>query len=172
MDLKKYITITNDFPKKGISFKDLSPLLYDKDAFKYAVDLMADAIKEYRPDVIVGPEARGFLFGSAVAYALGIGFVMARKKGKLPGETVSVDYELEYGSDSLFIPSGLIKPGSRVCLVDDLLATGGTMYALAKLVRKIGAEPILLLTLMELTSVPRVEGFDELEFKSLLRYEN
>ncbi len=142
MDYEKFINVVPDFPKKGISFKDISPLLRDPNAFKSCVDEMAALAEEFHPDVIVGPESRAFLFGAAMAYKMGIGFVMARKAGKLPGEKYKVTYDLEYGQATLEIPRASFKKGDRVLLVDDLLATGGTFNALISLVKEAGGEPV------------------------------
>ncbi len=170
MDLKKYIQVTADFPRQGISFKDMSPLLRNEEAFKYAIDEMVKIAKEYNPTVVLGPESRGFIFGTPVAYELGIGFVMARKRGKLPGKTLEISYDLEYGTDSLFISDGIIRPNDRVLLIDDLLATGGTLGALNELVNKIGAKTVLALTLIELVSIPKSNKLSSVERKSLIQY--
>lgn len=151
MDLNNYIRVIEDFPKEGISFKDVTTLLKDGEAFRYAVKTLADRLRELDIDLIVGPEARGFLFGAPVAYELGVGFVPVRKPGKLPGETVSYEYELEYGTDCLEIHKDAIKKGSRVAVVDDLLATGGTILSAVKLVEQLGGEVVHIAFLMELT---------------------
>ncbi|KZL93772.1 adenine phosphoribosyltransferase [Clostridium magnum] len=171
MDLKKKIRIINDFPKDGISFKDVTTLLQDKDALKYTIDKMAEYLKDKNIDVVVGPEARGFLFGVPVAYAIGAGFVPVRKKGKLPYDTISVNYDLEYGSDELEIHKDAIKPGQRVAIVDDLLATGGTIGSVAKLVEQIGGEVVtanFVIELKELNGKSKLEGYD---IMSLVEYD-
>lgn len=171
MDLKKKIRIINDFPKEGISFKDVTTLLQDKDALKYTIDKIAEYLKDKNIDVVVGPEARGFLFGVPVAYAIGAGFVPVRKKGKLPYETISVNYDLEYGSDELEIHKDAIKPGQRVAIVDDLLATGGTIGSVAKLVEQIGGEVVtanFVIELTELNGKSKLEGYD---IMSLVEYD-
>ncbi len=150
MDLKKYIGVTPDFPKKGISFKDISPLLRTPEAFAYCVDELAKAAEEFAPTVLVGAESRGFLFGAALAYKMGIGFVMARKAGKLPGATVKVSYELEYGTASIEVPAASFKKEDRVVLIDDLLATGGTFLAMNDLVKKAGGNPVGALSVIRL----------------------
>ena len=137
MDLKEKIRVIEGFPKEGISFKDITTLVADGEAFKESIDRIVEHLKDKNVDVILGPEARGFIFGVPVAYALGVGFVPVRKKGKLPAETVSVDYSLEYGVDVLEIHKDAIKKGQKVAIVDDLLATGGTVEAVAKLVEKV-----------------------------------
>lgn len=153
MELKNFIRIQEDFPKKGISFKDVSPLLADAEAFKEAISQMKDIAAKWKPDVIIGPEARGFIFGAPLAQAMGVGFVMARKSGKLPGDTFKVNYSLEYGSDTLEVPSFAIRKGTRVVICDDLLATGGTLAALEKLLRSLGAEVVGILAAIELTDL-------------------
>ena len=126
MELKEKVRIVMDFPKEGISFKDITTLLKDPEAYVYTVDSLVNYCREKGVDIIVGPEARGFVLGAPVAYALKVGFVPVRKPGKLPAETVKYEYELEYGMDSLEIHKDAIRPGQRVVVVDDLLATGGT----------------------------------------------
>ena len=132
MNLKSKIRVIEGFPKEGIRFKDITTLISDGKAFKEAVNIMRKNLEDRNIDYIVGPEARGFVFGSAVAYALNVGFIPVRKPGKLPGETVSYEYALEYGTDVLEICEDVLKPGDRVAIVDDLLATGGTINACAK----------------------------------------
>ena len=125
MDLKEKIRVIENFPKEGISFKDITTLIGDGEGLKASIDAIVDYLKDKNIDLIVGPEARGFIFGVPVAYALGVGFVPVRKPGKLPAETISVTYDLEYGSDEIQIHKDAIKPGQRIAIVDDLLATGG-----------------------------------------------
>jgi len=152
-----------DFPKQGISFKDITTLLKDPEAYVYTVDSLVNFCREKRADVIVGPEARGFVLGAPVAYALKIGFVPVRKPGKLPAETVRYEYELEYGTDSLEIHKDAIQPGQRVVVVDDLLATGGTALAAVKLVEKLGGIVVGVVFVMELTYLngrKTLEGYD------------
>lgn len=170
MEFKDKISITEDFPKKGVSFKDVSPLLADGAYYHAAIDQMAGIAKKYDPTIVLGPEARGFVFGSSLAYKMGIGFVMARKKGKLPGELDFVDYGLEYGKDVLYIEKGLIKPGDRVLIVDDLMATGGTAAALVRLVHDVKAKPVLVMALVELTSFKGKDDFPDVPFESLIKY--
>lgn len=170
MEFKEKISITEDFPKKGISFKDVSPLLADGDYYHHAIDTMTEVAGNYRPTIVLGPEARGFVFGSAIAYKLHIGFVMARKSGKLPGDLDSVKYGLEYGKDELFIEKGLIKPNDRVLIVDDLMATGGTAAALVRLVKDLKAKPVLVMTLVELTSFDGRKDFPDVPFESFVKY--
>ncbi len=150
MDYSKYIDVVEDFPKKGISFKDISPLLRNGEAFHACIDDLAKMAEEFKPDIICGPESRAFIFGAALAYKMGLGFVMARKGGKLPGEVCEVSYKLEYGTATLAIPSHSFKKGARVLLVDDLMATGGTFLALKDLVSQTGGEAVGALTVITL----------------------
>lgn len=171
MDLKEKVRVIEDFPKKGISFKDVTTLLQDSEALKYTIDGIVEHLKDKNIDVVVGPEARGFLFGVPVAYALGAGFVPVRKKGKLPYDTISVKYDLEYGTDELEIHSDSIKPGQRVAIIDDLLATGGTISSVAKLVEQIGGEVVSAEFVIELTKLKGKEKLSKYEVNSLIQYE-
>jgi adenine phosphoribosyltransferase len=171
LDLKKTIRVIEGFPKEGISFKDVTTLLQDKDALKYTVDTIVSYLKDKNIDIIVGPEARGFLFGTPVAYALGAGFVPVRKKGKLPFDTISINYDLEYGSDDLEIHKDAIQPGQRVAVVDDLLATGGTVASVAKLIEQVGGEVISLNFVIELTGLNGIDKLQGYDVMSLLKYE-
>ena len=171
MDLKEKIRVIEGFPKEGISFKDITTLVADGEAFKESIDRIVEHLKDKNVDVILGPEARGFIFGVPVAYALGVGFVPVRKKGKLPAETVSVDYSLEYGVDVLEIHKDAIKKGQKVAIVDDLLATGGTVEAVAKLVEKVGAEVVALDFAIELTELKGREKLEGYEIMSLVQYD-
>lgn len=171
MDLKEKVRVIEDFPKKGISFKDVTTLLQDGEALKCAIDGIVEHLKDKNIDVVVGPEARGFLFGVPVAYALGAGFVPVRKKGKLPYDTISVKYDLEYGSDELEIHSDSIKPGQKVAIIDDLLATGGTISSVAKLVEQIGGEVASIEFVIELTELKGKDKLKKYEVNSLMQYE-
>jgi len=171
MDLKKSIRIIENFPKEGISFKDITTLISDGEALKESIDQFVMHLKDKKIDLIVGPEARGFIFGVPVAYALGIGFIPVRKPGKLPGEVISVNYDLEYGEDQLQIHKDAIKPGQRVAIVDDLLATGGTVEGVAKLIEQAGgvvASLDFLIELTELNGKDKLKGYDVL---SLVKYD-
>ena len=170
MDLKEKIRVIEGFPKEGISFKDITTLVADGEAFKESIDRIVEHLKDKNVDVILGPEARGFIFGVPVAYALGVGFVPVRKKGKLPAETVSVDYSLEYGVDVLEIHKDAIKKGQKVAIVDDLLATGGTVEAVAKLVEKVGAEVVALDFAIELTELKGRDKLEGYNIFSLMKY--
>lgn len=169
MDLKKFIKIVEDYPKPGISFKDITPLMDNGEAFKYATEQIVQYAREKDVDLIVGPEARGFIVGCPVAYALGLGFSPVRKEGKLPRETIKVNYGLEYGQDVLTIHSDAVQPGQRVLITDDLLATGGTIQATIQLVEKLGgvvAGIAFLIELTELNGRSRLEDYDILTLMS------
>lgn len=170
MDLKSKIRVIEGFPKEGISFKDITTLINDKEAYKYTVDALAEYVKNKEIDVVVGPEARGFIFGAPLAYKLGAAFVPVRKKGKLPCETVEVEYDLEYGKDSLEIHKDAIKPGQKVVIVDDLLATGGTIEAVAKLIEKSGAELVGMEFVIELTDLKGRDKLKKYDVMSLVQY--
>lgn len=171
MDLKQYVTIVKDYPKEGISFKDITTLMDHGHAYKYATDEIVKYAKEVNAELIVGPEARGFIIGCPVAYALEIGFAPVRKPGKLPRETVEVEYDLEYGTDRLTIHKDAIKKGQRVLIVDDLLATGGTIKASIELVEQLGgvvAGCAFLIELDYLQGRKNIEGYD---IRTLINYE-
>lgn len=168
MDYEKYIGVIEDFPKKGISFKDISPLLADGEALHQAVDDMSDIVDEWKPDLIIGPEARGFVFGVPIAYKLNVGFAMARKKGKLPGKVISKDYTLEYNQTTIELKKGAIKKGTRVVLVDDLLATGGTLQAVKELVEENGGKVVGALTFIELDVLKNARELTGVPFKAIL----
>lgn len=150
-ELKNSIRDIPDFPKKGIIFKDITTLLKDGGKFQKAVDCIVERYKDKKIDKVASIEARGFIFGSAVAYKLGAGLIPVRKKGKLPHETRKVEYELEYGKDSLEIHRDAINPGDRVLIIDDLLATGGTMKAACELIEMMGGKIVEVAFLIELT---------------------
>ncbi|MGE5626485.1 MAG: adenine phosphoribosyltransferase [Solirubrobacterales bacterium] len=171
MELKDKIRVIEDFPIKGISFKDITTLLQDKDAFKYALDKMAEYYKDKNIDIVVGPEARGFLLGAPLAYAIGAGFVPVRKKGKLPFDTMSISYDLEYGSDALEIHKDAVKKGQRVAIIDDLLATGGTMDSVVKLIESTGGEVVSIGFLIELMDLKGRDKFKEYDVLSLVKYD-
>lgn len=170
MDLRSKIREIADFPKEGISFKDITTLMQDGEAFKYAIDEFIKNLKDKNVDIVVGPEARGFLTGTPVAYGMGVGFVPVRKPGKLPHETEAYSYGLEYGSDTLEIHKDAIKPGQRVAIVDDLLATGGTMEATAKLIEKLGGEVVSMQFLIELEFLNGRENLSKYDVESLIKY--
>ncbi len=170
MNLKDKVRIIEDFPKKGISFKDVTTLLQDREALRESIDVIANHLKDKKIDIVIGPEARGFLFGVPVAYALGAGFVPVRKPGKLPYETIKTSYDLEYGSDALEIHKDAIKKGQRVAIVDDLLATGGTVAAVAKLVEESGGEVVAIDFLIELTELKGREKISQYDIMSVIDY--
>ncbi|NLC64962.1 MAG: adenine phosphoribosyltransferase [Erysipelothrix sp.] len=163
MDLRKYIATIPDFPSEGVMFRDITPLMADGKAFVEATNLFTEYAKKVNADVIVGPESRGFIFGCPVATNMGVGFVPVRKPGKLPRETISFKYDLEYGSNELHIHKDSIAPGQRVLIIDDLLATGGTVEATVKLVQEMGAEVVgcaFLIELLELKGRDKLENID------------
>ncbi|CAM2742913.1 adenine phosphoribosyltransferase [Erysipelothrix tonsillarum] len=163
MDLKNYIATIDDFPKEGIKFRDITPLMANGDAFAEATRLFESFARKVGADVIVGPESRGFIFGCPVAYAMNIGFVPVRKPGKLPRETVSYKYDLEYGSNELHIHKDGVKPGQKVLIIDDLLATGGTVEASVALIEELGAEVVgcgFLIELEDLHGRDKLEGYE------------
>lgn len=171
MDLKSKIRVIEDFPVKGISFKDVTTLTKDKGAYKYAIDLIIDDLRQKDVDYIVGPEARGFLFGSAVAYALGVGFIPVRKPGKLPAATQSNEYKLEYGTNTLEIHTDAIEKGDKIAIVDDLLATGGTVLSAAKLIESLGGEVVAMEFLIELEDLKGREKVGNYYINSLVKYD-
>ena len=171
MDLKEKIRVIENFPKEGISFKDITTLIGDGEGLKASIDAIVDYLKDKNIDLIVGPEARGFIFGVPVAYALGVGFVPVRKPGKLPAETISVTYDLEYGSDEIQIHKDAIKPGQRIAIVDDLLATGGTVEAVTKLVEQAGGIVASVDFVTELTDLRGRDKFQGYDVMSLVEYD-
>lgn len=171
MDLKSKIRVIQDFPVEGISFKDITTLLYDPEAFCYAIDQMARvAGTDY--DIIVGPEARGFIVGTPLAYKLKKPFVPIRKKGKLPFKTVSKSFDLEYGSETIYMHEDAIKKGMKVLVVDDLLATGGTMSAIVDLIKGLGAEVSKAVFLIELDFLNPRKRLGDIEVHSIVHYED
>ena len=170
MNLKDHIRGIPDFPKPGILFYDISTLLRDADAWQVAMGRMARLIRAYHPDVLAGIESRGFLLAAPLALKLGCGFVMIRKPGKLPGATVGLDYALEYGTDRVEVQADAVHPGQGVVIVDDLLATGGTMAAGIQLLRKIGADVPAAAALIELTFLNGRARLD-VPFEALVAYD-
>ena len=170
MDLKRAIREIENFPKEGINFKDITTLLQNGEALKFAIDEIIADLKDKDVDLIVGPEARGFLMGTPVAYGMGVGFVPVRKPGKLPWEVESFEYDLEYGSNILEIHKDAIKPGQKVAIVDDLLATGGTMEAAAELIEKLGGEVVSMQFLIELEDLDGREKLTKYNVNSLIKY--
>jgi len=163
VDLKKYIARVDNYPKEGIIFRDITPLMAYGPAFKYATDQFTNYVKEKGADVVVGPEARGFIFGCPVATNLELGFIPVRKPNKLPRETVSIEYDLEYGSNSLSMHSDSIQKGQKVVIVDDLLATGGTVKATIELIESMGGIVVgcaFLIELDDLNGREVLKGYD------------
>lgn len=170
MDFKEYIADVQDFPEQGILFRDITPLMNNGPAFHAAIDEIVAFAQEKDVDVIVGPEARGFIVGCPVAYALNVGFVPARKKGKLPRDIESIDYGLEYGKSTLQIHKDAIKPGDKVLIADDLLATGGTIEACVSLIEKLGGEVVGAAFLVELDEFHAREKIPGTEVFSIMHY--
>ena len=171
MDLKQYIASVQDFPKEGILFRDITPLMADGKAFNYACNELIEFAKEVGATVVVGPESRGFIFGCPVAYSLGIGFVPVRKPNKLPRETISYKYDLEYGSNELHMHKDGIQPGQKVLIVDDLLATGGTVEATIKMVEDLGGIVVGCAFLIELEGLNGRELLKDYDVLSVMSYE-
>lgn len=171
MNLKNYIATIPDFPQKGILFRDITPLMENEAAFHEACSQLTEFAEEVGAQVIVGPESRGFIFGCPVAYNLGIGFVPVRKPGKLPRETVSVEYDLEYGTNELHMHADSIRKGQRVLIIDDLLATGGTVDATIQIVKQLGGEVVGCAFLIELLSLKGRELLKNYNVRTLLSYD-
>ena len=171
MNFKDYIASIPDFPQEGVLFRDITPLMANGKAFKEACNEVIAFAKSVGAQVIVGPESRGFIFGCPVAYELGIGFVPVRKPGKLPRETVSVSYDLEYGSNELHVHKDGIKKGQKVLIVDDLLATGGTVDATIQIVQELGGEVAGCAFLIELEGLQGREHLKDFNVFSLMSYE-
>lgn len=171
MDLKPHIRSVPDFPKPGILFYDISTLLAHPDAWRACVDQLAAAIRPHKPDMLIGIESRGFLVTAPLALDLGCGFAMVRKAGKLPGATIPHTYDLEYGTDTVEVQESIIPPGNRVVVMDDLLATGGTMAAAIALAREVGAEVVAAACIIELKFLGGRERLD-VPFSSILAYDS
>ena len=168
--LEDYVLTIPDFPEPGIMFRDITSVIQDPEGLKLAVDGLTDLVRDLDFDLVIGPESRGFIFGVPVAYLLGKGFVPVRKKGKLPRETVSEKYDLEYGQAEVEIHKDAIRPGQKVVIVDDLIATGGSAEAAAKLVRKLGGEVIRMVFVMELAGLEGRKKLQEYDVESLIVY--
>jgi adenine phosphoribosyltransferase len=162
--------VIDGFPVDGISFKDITTLLKDAGALNECINQMAERFKDTEVDIIVGPESRGFILATPLAYVMNTGFVPVRKPGKLPAETIKYEYSLEYGMDSLEIHKDAIKPGQKVLIIDDLLATGGTMFAAAKLVEKLGGDVVGLGFLIELEDLNGRDKLSDYKVESLVKY--
>ncbi|NEN83636.1 adenine phosphoribosyltransferase [Paenibacillus elgii] len=170
MNFKDYIRVIEDFPQPGISFKDITTLLRDGQAYKAVIEELARLLKDKEIDCIAGPEARGFVIGAPLAIALGVGFVPIRKSGKLPGVTIEADYALEYGKDKLAMHNDAITPGQKVLIADDLLATGGTIATSINLVKQLGGEVVGAAFLIELLELNGRDKLDGIEVFSLVQY--
>lgn len=170
LDLYKYVASIPDYPEKGIIFRDILPLMADGEAFKQATDEITAFARERQVDMVVGPEARGFIVGCPVAYKLGVGFAPARKKGKLPRATVSASYQLEYGEATLQMENDSVKPGQRVLVVDDLLATGGTIGATIDMVEQMGGTVVGAAFLIELKELEGRKHLRDIDTKTLMEF--
>ena len=169
--IEEYVRTIPDFPEPGIIFRDVTSILQDADGLKLAIDSMQECLKDTEVDVIVGTESRGFMFGVPIAYNLHKPFVPVRKKGKLPCETVSRSYDLEYGSATIEMHRDSIKPGQKVAVIDDLIATGGTVEAAVKLIEELGGEVVKIVFLMELAGLKGREKLAGYDVASVIRYE-
>ena len=172
MNLKDYIRVIPDFPEQGISFKDITTLLQNGTMYKKAIDELKELVAHLQIDVIAGPEARGFVVGAPLAYALGVGFIPIRKSGKLPYKTIEAGYNLEYGKDSLAMHTDAIQKGQKVLIADDLLATGGTISTSVNLVRQLGGDVVGAAFLIELEHLRGRDKLTDVEVLSLLSYES
>ena len=170
MKYTDYIKNVPDFPIPGIQFKDITPLIGDPEAFRKAIDELTAFAKSLNANKVIGPDARGFIIGAPVAYALNAGFIPVRKPGKLPREVITYDYELEYGKNTLCMHKDAVKPGDRVVIIDDLLATGGTMEATIKLVETAGAKVVGLGFMIELIDLNGRERVKDFPIKVLMQY--
>jgi adenine phosphoribosyltransferase len=170
IDLRSKIREVPDFPTPGVGFKDITPLLADAEALKQAISALADWVRDKQPDLIVGAEARGFILGAAVAAEAGCGFVPARRPGKLPPETVSASYVLEYGENALEVHPDRISPGARVVIHDDVLATGGTVEAISGLIERIGGEVVGACFILELSFLGGRERLSGTDVYALIHY--
>ena len=170
MNFKEHIRVIPDYPQPGIRFKDITTLLGNGPVYREAIDKLHDVFKDHRIDLVAGPEARGFVVGAPLAYALGVGFVPIRKSGKLPFECIEAEYSLEYGKDKLAMHVDAIKPGQRVLIADDLLATGGTIATTIDLIRRLGGEIVGAAFLIELSYLTGREKMDGIEVFSLMQY--
>lgn len=171
-DLKKYIRSVPDFPKPGINFYDITTLLMDPEGFKAALDSMEEFVRGKKAHKILSIESRGFVFGAALADRLGVGLIPARKPGKLPYKTISEEYDLEYGTDSLEIHADAVSPGEKVVIVDDLIATGGTLQAACKMVRKLGGEVVGISVVIDLSFLPWREKLKDYDVHYLISFDS
>ncbi|WP_026893960.1 adenine phosphoribosyltransferase [Clostridiisalibacter paucivorans] len=170
MEIKDLIRNIEGFPTEGINFKDITPLLRDKEGFRYSIKELAKTLNDIEFDLVVGPEARGFLVGAPLAYETNTGFVPVRKPGKLPYDTISHEYELEYGTDKLEMHKDAIEPGQKVVILDDLLATGGTVYSTIKMVEELGGEVVAVRFLIELEFLKGRDMLKGYDIDALIKY--
>jgi len=171
MDLDKYIAVIPNYPIEGVMFRDVTSLMQNGEAFRYSIDKLTEYAKSVGADVIVGPESRGFVFGCPVAYNLGIGFVPARKPNKLPREVIKQEYALEYGTNTLEMHADAIKPGQKVVIIDDLLATGGTIYAANQMIERLGGVVVGCAFIIELDGLGGRDKLNKYDVFSLITYE-
>ncbi len=169
--LEDYVVTIPDFPEPGIMFRDITSVIQDPDGLKLAVDGLKELLADTEFDLVVGPESRGFIFGVPVAYLMGKGFIPVRKKGKLPRETIRQSYDLEYGQAEIERHMDAVKPGQKVVIVDDLIATGGSAEAAAKLVEKLGGQVVRMAFVMELAGLEGRKKLEQYDVRSLIRYE-
>lgn len=169
--LEEYVRSIPDFPEEGIIFRDITSVLQDRDGLKLSIEAMQDMLKDVDFDVVVGPESRGFIFGVPIAYNLHKGFVPVRKKGKLPCETIEKEYALEYGTATIEMHKDSIKPGQKVVIIDDLIATGGTIEAIIELIEQLGGEVVKIVFLMELEGLKGREKLSGYNVDAVIKYE-
>lgn len=169
--LEEYIRSIPDFPEEGIVFRDVTSVLQDKDSLKMSIDQMQEHLKDVDFDVVVGPESRGFIFGVPIAYNLNKAFVPVRKKGKLPCETIEAEYDLEYGTAIIEMHKDSIKPGQKVVIIDDLIATGGTIEAITHLIEKLGGEVVKIVFLIELEGLKGRDKLKGYDVEAVIKYE-
>ena len=169
--LEDYVRCIPDFPSEGVMFRDITSVIQDPDGLKLSIDSMIEVVKEVDFDVVVGTESRGFIFGMPIAYALGKGFVPCRKKGKLPCETISEEYSLEYGTAEIEIHTDAIKKGQKVVIVDDLIATGGTVEAAIKLIERLGGEVVACVFLTELVDLKGRDVLEGYRVESIVKFD-
>jgi len=169
--LEEYVRSIPDFPEEGIIFRDITTVLQDRDGLKLSIEAMQDLLKDVDFDVVVGPESRGFIFGVPIAYNLNKGFVPVRKKGKLPCETIEKEYALEYGTATIEMHKDSIKPGQKVVIIDDLIATGGTIEAIVELIEQLGGEVVKAIFLMELEGLNGREKLKGYDVDAVIKYE-
>ena len=168
--LEDYVVTIPDFPEPGIQFRDITSVIQDPEGLKLAIDGLADLVRDLDFDLVIGPESRGFIFGVPVAYLLGKGFIPVRKKGKLPRETISQKYDLEYGQAEVEMHKDAIRPGQKVVIVDDLIATGGTIEAIIKLVERLGGKVVKIIFLMELEGLNGRDKLKGYKVESVVKY--